>query len=335
MRPQRLPLSAYLEGLLAGERRLLSQAITLVESARPEDEALARQLVEACLPHSGKAFRLGISGPPGVGKSTFIDSFGSLLTARGEQVAVLAIDPSSRLTRGSILGDKTRMERLSQDPRAFIRPSPSSGALGGVARKTRETMILCEAAGFGRILVETVGVGQSEVAVAGMTDFFLLLLLPNAGDDLQGIKKGVMELADGFVVHKADGDYMASAREAQALLSQVARMMTPAWAAWRPPALLCSSQDAQGHEAILSMLDAFRAAAQAEGTWEQRRRQQALAWFRDMLRQWLELAFFQMPAVAGLLPRLEKAVAEQACSPAHAALELIEAWQVQLRAGAS
>ncbi|MEM9987642.1 MAG: methylmalonyl Co-A mutase-associated GTPase MeaB, partial [Bacteroidota bacterium] len=256
MARKRLSLSKYQAGIKGQDRVILSQAITLVESNRYSDRQLAGELLESLMPDTGHSYRIGVTGVPGVGKSSFIDAFGSLLTSLGKKVAVLAIDPSSQVSRGSILGDKTRMERLSHDPMAYIRPSPTGGSLGGVARKTRETLLLCEAAGFSYILVETVGVGQSETTVRGLVDFFLLLMLPNAGDELQGIKKGIMEMAHGLVINKADGDFLPASRQAKAQYSQALRLFPKGEAQWRAKVLTCSATEGRGLEAVWQTLEA-------------------------------------------------------------------------------
>ncbi len=306
---------------------ILSRAITLTESSLSSDAALARGVVDQCMPHTGNAFRIGITGVPGVGKSTLIDVFGSMLTGLGKKVAVLAVDPSSSLNRGSILGDKTRMESLSHDPLAYIRPSPTGGSLGGVARRTRESMLLCEAAGFEVILVETVGVGQSETAVHSMVDFFLLLMLPNAGDELQGIKKGIMEMADGLIINKSDGTFLPKARTAKAGLSQALRLFPAASSGWAPPVWLCSAQEKTGLDKVWDGLLGYREQVQANGFWDQKRRAQAIHWMQETISQRLTEAFYASPQVQAQLSQLEAAVARQERSPVQAAEALIELWQ--------
>ncbi|GAB4414820.1 MAG: methylmalonyl Co-A mutase-associated GTPase MeaB [Bacteroidia bacterium] len=327
MRKRRLEPQAYIDGVLAGDRILLSRAITLIESSLPSDQLLARQVVDACMPHTGRSFRAGITGVPGVGKSTFIDAFGTYLTRQGHRVAVLAVDPSSQLSKGSILGDKTRMERLSHDPGAYIRPSPAGGSLGGVALKTRETLLLCEAAGFDVVLVETVGVGQSETAVRQMVDFFLLLMLPNAGDDLQGIKKGIMEMADAIAINKADGAFMPKARQARTYYTSALRLFQPAASNWRPEVLLCSAVQDQGMDAIWTLMETFRVQLTENGHWLRNRETQALAWMHDTLRQQLETYFFDHPAIREALPRIEAEVRHNQRSPLDAARRLLDLWQ--------
>jgi LAO/AO transport system kinase len=277
-------------GVSAGDRRVLAQAITLVESNRDEDLAATQELLAALAPRTGDAIRIGITGIPGVGKSTFIDAFGSMLTKRGKTVAVLAIDPSSSVSGGSILGDKTRMEQLSRDPNAFVRPSPGGAAIGGVARHTREGMLLCEAAGFDVVLIETIGVGQSEIAVADMVDTFVLLLLAGAGDELQGIKRGVMELADIVVVHKADGDNAQPAQLAARQYASALQLLQNRHTDWNPPALTCSSIEGTGITELLEQIEAHRQTLGEDGI-TTRRRDQAVRWFDTTLRELLVRKF--------------------------------------------
>ncbi|MEL7421445.1 MAG: methylmalonyl Co-A mutase-associated GTPase MeaB [Bacteroidota bacterium] len=291
-RRQQYPASYYLEGIQTGDRVILGQAITLVESTKPADRKLARTIVEGCLGKSGHSFRLGITGVPGVGKSTFIESFGKILLEVGHKVAVLAVDPSSQISHGSILGDKTRMGELSVHPDVFIRPSPASGSLGGVAAKTRELILLCEAAGYDFILVETVGVGQSEVAVYQLTDFFLLLLLPGAGDELQGIKRGVVEMADLIAVNKADDDRKLLAQKARAAYQQALHLFPPKPSKWTAQALTCSAVEKTGLSEILDQIEAFRQQAGDNGYFQSNRQQQALHWFEQQLQQWILEDFF-------------------------------------------
>jgi len=324
---KRLSSQAYIDGVLAGDRVRLSQAITLVESALPADRILAQEVVQACMPHTGRSFRLGITGVPGVGKSTFIDSFGALLTAHGHRLAVLAIDPTSQLTRGSILGDKTRMERLSHDLRAYVRPSPAGDSLGGVARKTREAMLLCEAAGFDMIIVETVGVGQSETAVHSMTDMFLLLMLPNAGDELQGIKKGIMEMADAVVINKADGGQEGRAKMALAGYSSALRLFPRKESGWQPHVMLASALAQTGLEEIRAVLEAFRTHVQANGYREQHRKEQALQWLRDTVAHRLLAQFYADTRIQAALPAVEASVTAGTQSPIAAAEALLGLWE--------
>ena len=311
-----------IDGLLAGERRALAKAITLVESTRPEHRQRAQLLLDALLPHTGRSLRLGISGVPGVGKSTFIEALGMYLIARGHRVAVLAVDPSSTVHGGSILGDKTRMELLSQRSEAFIRPSPSSGSLGGVAEHTREALLLCEAAGYDIIIVETVGVGQSETAVAGMTDAFVLLQLPNAGDELQAIKKGIMELADLVVFNKADLDPTA-AQLAAAQMRSALSMLHPASPNWQPPVLTLSATRKDGLAEFWAVIERFRATLTASGEFAARRRHQALAWMWQQIDSGLHQRFRQHPAVQSALPELSVSVEAGSTTPAAAAQRLL------------
>jgi LAO/AO transport system kinase len=277
-------VAALVRGLRAGDRAQLAQAITLVESRAAKHRASARELMQAILPHTGGALRVGLTGVPGAGKSTFIEALGLRLCAQGRRVAVLAVDPSSSRSGGSILGDKTRMEDLSREPRAFIRPSPSGDSLGGVAARTREALLLCEAAGYDVILVETVGVGQSETAVRTMTDFFLLLQIAGAGDELQGIKKGVIELADAIVVNKADGDNALRARQAKAEYAKVLHFLQPFTPGWTPVALTCSALEAEGIDAVWEVIERFRSELDASGVFAARRAEQNVDWFRSLLK---------------------------------------------------
>jgi LAO/AO transport system kinase len=324
--PKRLPAQTYIDGVRRGDRVLLSQAITLVESTRPADRRLAGEVIEALMPDTGASFRLGITGVPGVGKSTFIDAFGHHLTQKGHQVAVLAIDPSSNVSRGSILGDKTRMDRLSHDPKAYIRPSPTGGSLGGVARKTRETLLLCEAAGYNVIFIETVGVGQSEVAVHSMVDFFLLLMLPNAGDELQGIKKGIMEMADAVVINKADGDYQGAARQARVSYGQALRLFPLAASGWRPEVLTCSALQDEGLDRVWDSLQRYQTHTQQNGHWQRRREQQAIQWMEETIQHLMDQAFHQDPVVREALPDIQAAVGKGQQSPTQAAEALMKRW---------
>ena len=313
---------ALVDGVLARQLRPLAKAITLIESQREDHKARAQGVLEALLPHTGGAMRVGISGVPGVGKSTFIEALGLYLIEQGLRVAVLAVDPSSSLTGGSILGDKTRMERLSQNPAAFIRPSPSAGSLGGVAEKTRETMLVCEAAGFDVLIVETVGVGQSETAVAGMTDLFCLLQLPNAGDDLQAIKKGIMELADLIVINKADLD-PAAAMRAKAQIKTALHMLRPASPNWTVPVLTLSALKKEGIAEFWQTVGDYRRALTASGEFDARRRHQALAWMWELIDAGLRSRFRTHPQVKHALPGLARAVEEGATTPSAAALRLL------------
>ena len=324
---------ALLGGVCRSERRSIAKTITLLESTRADHRARADALLNALLPRTGQAMRLGISGVPGVGKSTFIEALGLALIERGHRVAVLAVDPSSSINGGSILGDKTRMERLSVHPQAYIRPSPASGTLGGVAEKTREAMLVCEAAGYDVVMVETVGVDQSEVAVSGMTDMFILLQLPNAGDDLQANKKGVMELADLVVINKADIDPLAAAR-AESQIAGVLRVYSPpgsphdphhpeAAAHWSPAVMQLSALRGQGIDTFIAQVDRFHALRRASGEFAIRRQQQSMAWMWELIQARLQADFRQHPAVRERLPSLLADVRESRVAPSAAARALL------------
>lgn len=306
-----------------GDRRALARAITLIESTRPDHRAQAERLLEQLLPHTGNTIRVGISGVPGVGKSTFIETFGLHVIGQGHRVAVLAIDPSSQRGGGAILGDKTRMTELTRHPDAFIRPSPAGGTLGGVARRTREAMLACEAAGYDVILVETVGVGQSETAVADMVDLFLLLLLPAGGDELQGIKKGIVELADLIVVNKADGELVAAARQAVAEYRHALATLRTGSPDWRVPVLSCSALTGAGIDQVWATIERFRATMTASSTFAARRAAQARAWMWSEIRDTLAEAFQRHPAVRDALPVLEARVTRGEVTPAAAAQALL------------
>ncbi|MFE2497057.1 methylmalonyl Co-A mutase-associated GTPase MeaB [Streptomyces scopuliridis] len=323
--PPRIDIDSYARGVLDGSRSYIARAITLVESTRPDHRRLAQELLTELLPHSGKARRIGISGVPGVGKSTFIDAMGTLLTGLGHRVAVLAVDPSSSRTGGSILGDKTRMERLAVDPAAFVRPSPTAGTLGGVAKATRETIIVMEAAGYDVVLVETVGVGQSETTVANMVDSFLLLTLARTGDQLQGIKKGVLELADVIAVNKADGPHERDARSAARELAGALRLMHPADAAWTPPVLSCSAREGSGLDTVWERLEQHRAVLGADGRLARKRRDQQVDWTWAMVRDHLLDRLREHPGVRELAPALEREVRDGTLTATLAAERIIEA----------
>ncbi|MBK9012942.1 MAG: methylmalonyl Co-A mutase-associated GTPase MeaB [Saprospiraceae bacterium] len=315
----------YVEGILRGDRVVLGRAITLVESSRPEHRELAQQVLEKCLPHTGKSFRLGITGPPGVGKSSFIEAFGSLLVREhGHKLAVLAIDPSSQVSGGSILGDKTRMERLSAEPNAFIRPSPAGNSLGGVTNCTHESMLLCEAAGFDTIFIETVGVGQSETAVAGMVDFFLLLLLPGAGDELQGIKRGIVEMADLIAVNKADGDRIELAKSARQDYAQALHLFPEKESGWQPKAVTCSALTGEGLSEIWQLLLGYQSLTSGNGWFEENRKKQLATWFASQLEQFAHRFFFEDPAVKSNMEAARQAVLEGKQTPTQAAESLID-----------
>jgi LAO/AO transport system kinase len=321
---RRLTLDAYAEGVLRGDRVVLARAITLVESELASDAAVAAALLDRLLPHAGRARRVGVSGVPGAGKSSFIDTLGMLLVRdRGERVAVLSVDPSSPVSGGSILGDKTRMERLALEGAAFIRPSPARGHLGGVARRTRETILLCEAAGYENILVETVGVGQSETAVRSMTDFFLLLLVAGAGDELQGIKRGILEMADAIAVNKADGDNVERAGRTRAEYAAALHLFAASADGWTPRVLTCSARTGAGIQAIWDIVLEHRAQMEATGFLMERRRAQALDWMRELVSIGLERQFREHARVAERLPALEQAVLAGATTSFAAARELL------------
>ncbi|MEV5786165.1 methylmalonyl Co-A mutase-associated GTPase MeaB [Streptomyces sp. NPDC051639] len=303
-----IDLDSYVKGVLDGKRAYIARAITLVESTRADHRSLGQALLTQLLPHGGNARRIGITGVPGVGKSTFIDALGTMLTSLGHRVAVLAVDPSSTRTGGSILGDKTRMERLAVDPAAFVRPSPTAGTLGGVAKATRESMVVMEAAGYDVILVETVGVGQSETAVANMVDSFLLLTLARTGDQLQGIKKGVLELADVITVNKADGPHERDARSAARELAGALRLMHPVDAAWTPPVLSCSARESTGLEGVWERLEQHRVLLDSTGRLAAKRRDQQVDWTWTMVRDELLGRLHADPAVRALTPALEQQV---------------------------
>ncbi len=312
-----------LQSLLDGNRRTLAKAITLVESRLPEHMVLAQDILEQVLPHSGHSLRIGITGVPGVGKSTFIEAFGLHLIERGKRVAVLAVDPSSPIAGGSILGDKTRMEELSRQDRAFIRPSPSVGALGGVAQKTRETMLLCEAAGYDVILVETVGVGQSEYQVAGMVDFFMVLMLPGGGDELQGIKKGIIELADALVINKADGESENLANVTRQQYSGAMSLLRHS-GFWSPHVMTCSALKLDNIDTVWSMMLTYFTQSRDLGKFTQKRAQQNRAWMHQLVNQMLQLKLEQNPAVTAMLPQLEADVENQSVTPYAAAKRIID-----------
>lgn len=301
-------LNDYVQGIISGDRVILSRAITLIESTLPEHQDLAQQIIEKCLAHAGQSIRVGITGTPGVGKSTFIESFGQQVISLGHQLAVLAIDPSSQVSRGSILGDKTRMSVLSTHDKAFVRPSPAGRSLGGVAQKTRETIILCEAAGFDTILVETVGVGQSEIAVHSMVDFFLLLLLPGAGDELQGIKRGIVEMADLITVNKADGDRIDAAKRAKREYRNALHLFPAKENNWIPKVVTCSALSGTGMDEIWKILSDFKQQTQANGCFEQRRQAQAKNWLHETIQQQLQTLFYQHPTVKKELEHIETAL---------------------------
>ncbi len=314
---------ALAEQVLAGDRRALARAITLIESTRADHRRDAEALLEHLVPMAGGSVRLGISGVPGVGKSTFIEVFGLDAIARGQRVAVLAVDPSSKRSGGSILGDKTRMELLAREESAFIRPSPTGGTLGGVARRTREAMLACEAAGFDVVIVETVGVGQSEAAVADMVDLFMLLLLPGAGDELQGIKRGIVELADLVVVNKADGELVAAANHAAAEYRHALALLRPPVEGWQVPVLQVSAAEKRGIDQVWQAVGDYRSAMTRSGAWARRRARQARSWMWSEIEEGLAERFRDHPAVRAALPGLEEQVADGELTPTAAAQDLL------------
>lgn len=316
-------IETSINGILDGNRRTLAKTITLIESSLSSHQAAAQEILDMLLPHTGKAVRLGITGVPGVGKSSFIESLGMMLVEKGHNVAVLAVDPSSTRSGGSILADKTRMEKLSVNSRAFIRPSPSGGTLGGVARKTRETMLVCEAAGFDVIIVETVGIGQSEITVSLMVDFFLVLMLAGAGDELQGIKKGVLELADAVAINKADGDNVEKARKAQKDYAAALGILRPASPTWLPPVLTCSAMEMTGIEEIWTTVLKHREVMTESCELEQNRRSQALSWMWSLVEEGLKERFNKNLEVQKRLPKLALEVENGQLSPTAAASELL------------
>jgi LAO/AO transport system kinase len=327
-RRKRLSCSEYVEGVLRADRTILSQAITLVESSRPEDAELAQDIIERCLPHTGNSIRVGVTGVPGAGKSSVIEALGTWLTReRGQKVAVLAVDPSSQVSHGSILGDKTRMESLANDELAFIRPSPSGGSLGGVTRKTRETMLLCEAAGYRNVLVETVGVGQSETAVRSMVDFFLLLLLAGAGDELQGIKRGIVEMSDLVAINKADGHNRGRAEQARREYQNALRLFPEPESGWTSRVVTCSAHAREGILEIWDVVLEHDAWARRTGWFERNRRDQVRSWMYEMIEYGLQQQFRAHPLVRASLPRYERDVLEGRTTSFRAAQRLLQIYR--------
>jgi len=329
LRSNSYSVAAYVDGILSGDRVILSQAVTLVESSRPEHQEIAQTIIEQCLPHAGNAVRVGITGVPGAGKSTSIDVFGMHLLEKGHKLAVLAIDPSSERSRGSILGDKTRMEKLSMEKNVFIRPSPAAGSLGGVARKTRESIVLCEAAGFDYLFVETVGVGQSETAVQSMVDFFLLIQLAGTGDELQGIKRGIMEMADGIVINKADGDNIEKAKMAQRQLRNALHLYPLPESGWSPEVLTYSGYYNLGIAEVWDMIHRYIDFVKQNGFFDLKRREQAKYWMFESINEQLRNGFYRDPVIAGLLTTLEEEVLNSRKSSFVAAREAIERYYQQ------
>lgn len=325
---KKMSVEEYVEGVKKGDRMILAKAITLIESNAPKDFDKAQRVLQALLPRTGHSLRIGITGVPGAGKSTFIEAFGQLLCQQGYKVAVLAVDPTSSITGGSILGDKTRMQKLSREPNCFIRPSPSGGTLGGVARKSRETMMLCEAAGCDVILVETVGVGQSEITVRSMVDFFMLVVLTGAGDDLQGIKKGIMELADAIVVNKADGDNLERAKVTQGEYERMVEFIRPATEGWKTHAYRCSALQKTGLLELWAVMREFEKVTKKSGAFENRRQRQIIAWVKTMIDEHLHNLFYEDPVIKGRLPEVRAAVLAGVVSPSQAVAELIKTFDL-------
>jgi LAO/AO transport system kinase len=320
-------------GILQGDRFTLSRAITLLESTRADYRLAGQRILEQCLPNTGNSLRLGITGPPGAGKSSFIETFGIwLIEQHQKKVAVLAIDPSSQVSGGSILGDKTRMPRLSTHPSAFIRPSPASGALGGVAFTTRETLLLCEAAGYDLIMVETVGVGQSEIQVQGMVDFNLLLAIPGAGDELQGIKRGIVEIADLVLINKADGDRLEAAAQAMQAYDRALHLFPPKSGGWMPKAFTCSALRGEGMPQIWQQIEQFALQANASGWFAQNRREQSRRWLRELLEKSLLHLFYHRQGAREAMQAMEAAVISSQLSPAEAVRQLLQRFAPDLAA---
>ncbi|MDR2894519.1 MAG: methylmalonyl Co-A mutase-associated GTPase MeaB [Alistipes sp.] len=323
-----LTTEQFVEGIVAGDVAVLSQAITLVESSNPAHFEAARQIIEGCLPHAGRSIRIGITGVPGAGKSTFIEAIGARVADRGHRLAVLAIDPSSERSGGSILGDKTRMESISTDRRIFIRPSPSAGSLGGVARKTRETVVLCEAAGYDVIFIETVGVGQSETAVHSMADLFLMLQISGAGDELQGIKRGIMEMADAVVITKADGDNVTRASLAKRQFENALMLFPTPDSGWKPRVYTASSVSGSGLDEVWTGVEEFLDFVRANGFFASNRNRQNLYWMRETIDQALRSGFYNAPEIEALMPSYRQMVQGEQMSPFAAAHELLAKYKM-------
>ncbi len=329
-RKQQGNVAHYIQGIQKGDKVILSQAITIIESTRPADQKMAESIIEKCLPFANQSIRLGITGTPGVGKSTFIEAFGSHLVEQGKKIAVLAVDPSSQISGGSILGDKTRMEKLAHLENVFVRPSPAKFALGGVARKTRETMILCEAAGFDTILVETVGVGQSETLVYSMVDFFLLLLLPGGGDELQGIKRGIVEMADLVLINKADGDRVKLAKRTSIDYKNALHLFPPKTSNWTATALICSALTNDGIEEVWEQIGKYIKLTKENQYFENNRQQQAKYWLEAAISQGLQTAFYQNEVVQKALIKIEQAVLKNELSPFQGAEQLLKLFKTSI-----
>lgn len=319
-----LTVDDYVEGVLSGDRVMLARTITLIESSAKKHRDLAEEILKRLMPHTGNSIRVGITGVPGAGKSTLIETFGSMLCEDGHKVAVLAIDPSSSVTGGSILGDKTRMEKLARNPKAFVRPSPSGGTLGGVNRKTRETMLVCEAAGFDVILIETVGTGQNEVTVRSMVDFFLVIALTGAGDELQGMKKGVMELADAIFINKADGENKKRAMQARAEYNRILYFLQSPTEGWKPKAYTCSALTGENIREIWDVIKHFEEVTKDSGVFEKRRQEQMIEWFDWMIEDELKRRFFENEIVKDQLPSIRSDILEAKISPTMAVKKIME-----------
>lgn len=324
-----LSVQEYVNGVVTGNRMILSRAITLIESNNPNHFAKAQQVLQELLPKTGKALRIGITGVPGAGKSTMIEALGNMLCDMGHKVAILTVDPTSSVTKGSILGDKTRMGTLSRNKNAFIRPSPAGGTLGGVARKSRETMLMCEAAGYDIIIIETVGVGQSETTVRSMVDFFMLVVLTGAGDELQGIKKGIMELADAVVINKADGDNLLKAKVARGEYERMIEYIRPATVGWKTHAYLSSAIKKTGLKELWQVIEIFARITKKKESFQKRRENQLLDWVHSMIDEHLHNLFFDDPVIVGRMPEVREAVLNGKISPTQAVTELIHAFDVE------
>jgi LAO/AO transport system kinase len=327
LRRRRLSVNDYVQGVFSRNRTIIAQTITLVESNNPTHMEMAQEVLKQLLPYTGNSIRIGITGVPGAGKSTLIEALGTMLCEQGHRVAVLAVDPSSTVTGGSILGDKTRMEKLSRNPNAFIRPSASGGTLGGVNRKSRETILISEAAGFDVILVETVGVGQSEVTVRSMVDFFLLVMLTGGGDELQGIKKGVLELADAIFVNKADGENKQRALAAKSEFNRILHYLQPITEGWFPQAYTCSALTGEGLAEIWQVIQEFLSKTSESGVFRQRRRKQSIDWMYTMVEDYLQTSFFHHPEVSSSIPVIEKALVNGELSATMAARQLLKTFE--------
>ncbi|MDJ1481192.1 methylmalonyl Co-A mutase-associated GTPase MeaB [Cytophagaceae bacterium YF14B1] len=324
--PPRLSPDTYIQGIRQGDRIILSRAITLIESSLPKDHVLASEVIQGILPYTGNSLRIGITGVPGVGKSTFIEAFGNHITSLGKKLAVLTIDPSSQRSYGSILGDKTRMETLVNQPLAYVRPSPSGSSLGGVARSTRQSILLCEAAGYEVIFIETVGVGQSETTVHSMVDFFLLLMLAGAGDELQGIKRGIMEMADAIAITKADGSNIMAARQARASYQNALHLMPPTESGWIPPVHTCSALTGDGIKELWQMLEEYVNISNQNRFLHKKRQDQNLNWLHETIRQELETTFYQNPSTKQQIPQIEQSISSGEITALSGAQKLLQTY---------